>query len=303
MTITSVLEEDKTEIGAIFWQPFKIVILWELIEFFDAGKLFGAVYRLSSFGQKTEGYQRIVTPAQNHEENKELINYVCAELARLDLPTSLASAREVQTILHMQAKPYQGDVKKLPGEWLEINPLALSQYRSHAIALLGRLKDELSIKKVMIFPSNKVGYFDGSSSMFSSAVRDSFVSAQHDMDESEKCFALNRHTACVFHLMRAMEAGLNLLGKDLGVSVGQNWNTALDEIEKEIRSRNRGTHGPQWKIDEPFYSEAATHFRFVKNAWRNYVAHLHESYDEERAKGILNSVSDFMRHLATRLHE
>ena len=122
------------------------------------------------------------------------------------------------------------------------------------------------------------------------------------MGEAGKCFALARYTACVFHLMRILEAGLNALGDSLGLTVATNWNRAITDIETEIGARSYATH-PGWRTDEPFYSEAATHFRMVKNAWRNHTMHIKERYDEERARSVLNSVSDFMRHLAGRLHE
>ena len=103
--------------------------------------------------------------------------------------------------------------------------------------------------------------------------------------------------------MRIMEVGLNTLGGALGLPVASNWGRAIEDIEREIKSRSVRTHGQQWKTDESFYSEAATHFRMVKNAWRNHTMHGKQQYDEERTKDILGSVSGFMCHLAQRLHE
>jgi hypothetical protein len=75
-------------------------------------------------------------------------------------------------------------------------------------------------------------------------------------------------------------------------------------MEKEIRSRTKETHGEDWKnIDEPFFSEAATHFRFLKNGWRNHAMHARVKYTEEEADEIYRSVRALMRHLSERLCE
>lgn len=65
------------------------------------------------------------------------------------------------------------------------------------------------------------------------------------------------------------------------------------------RSHKR-THGAD---EEQWFAEAATHFRTIKNAWRNYAMHGRDAYDEPRAKAIFESVKAFMQHLATRLSE
>jgi len=102
--------------------------------------------------------------------------------------------------------------------------------------------------------------------------------------------------------MRIMEVGLNVLGAVFGISVVKNWHTAITDIENEIVFWSRNP-SPGWKAAKPFYAEAATHFRWVKDAWRNHTMHIKERYDEQRAQDIFNGVSAFMRHLATKLHE
>ncbi len=105
--------------------------------------------------------------------------------------------------------------------------------------------------------------------------------------------------------MRLLEVGLSSLATGLGISMTtENWNTILNDIENEIRTRNKATHGQSWKDkDEPFFAQAATHFRLVKNAWRNHAMHGKEKYTDEEAKEIYDSVRSFMRHLSDRLSE
>lgn len=123
--------------------------------------------------------------------------------------------------------------------------------------------------------------------IFEHSASAAFPSAEVDMDEAVRCFALERYTASVFHCMRVMEVGLAALSRALNLDLSENWNRALDLIEKDIRSRNSSAHDPSWREDERFYSGAAVHFRLIKNAWRNHVIHKQDHYDERRSRQVL----------------
>ena len=58
-----------------------------------------------------------------------------------------------------------------------------------------------------------------------------------------------------------------------------------------------------WKEQQEYFSQAASHFMFLKDAWRNYTAHARGKYTEEEADMIIVNVRAFMQKLATRLHE
>jgi hypothetical protein len=60
---------------------------------------------------------------------------------------------------------------------------------------------------------------------------------------------------------------------------------------------------PDWKEQQRFYSQAASHFAVLKNAWRNYTMHSRSIYTEKQAEQIFESVKSFMQVLAERLHE
>ncbi len=135
---------------------------------------------------------------------------------------------------------------------------------------------------------------------FGLEVENAFPSSIYDISEAARCRALYRWTACVMHLMRVLEVGLAELAKFAHVLPGENWNTLLNQIEAELKKVAKKTHSAE---DEQFAAEAATHFRSIKNAWRNHSMHAREKYDEERAIAIYESIRSFMRHLSTRLSE
>ena len=135
----------------------------------------------------------------------------------------------------------------------------------------------------------------------------SFPSTKWDALESLRAYALERHTSCVFHLMRVLELGLTALGAMFGVSLAhKNWEPAISEIEKKIRDiRNdpNWSTKPTHKEDLEFYAQAASHFRVLKDAWRNYTAHARGRYDEPECMEMLINVRGFMQKISERLHE
>ena len=135
-------------------------------------------------------------------------------------------------------------------------------------------------------------------SPFGTAIEDAFPDASADILEAARCRALGRWTASVMHLMRAMEVGLAALAAHHDLRADNNWNQTLNQIEASTRSVNRREHGAE---AEQWAAEAATHLRFVKNAWRNHAMHPRASYSEERAITIYESTAEFMKHLAQKL--
>ena len=138
--------------------------------------------------------------------------------------------------------------------------------------------------------------------LFGRQVSEAFPSAVDDIEEAGKCFALNRGTACVFHLMRVLEVGLYALANAMQIqNIEENWHNAIEQIEKAIRGVLRQT--AEQKSDLAFYSEAVTYFFNVKEPWRNRTAHTGHIYTEEKAEQVFNSVRGFMQALSTRLTE
>lgn len=170
--------------------------------------------------------------------------------------------------------------------------------------LSDRITDELQGFHFFEVSADKVAYYEPAAPLFGDLVELSFPSASPEIQEAGKCFALGRYSATVYHLMRALEVGLQCMAKPHGVTfINTNWQNVLDQIEKHVNAMSSVTHGPDWKTQQQFFSEACVHFRMLKNAWRNYAMHLHERYDEERALEIWQSVRAFMRHLAKELQE
>lgn len=168
----------------------------------------------------------------------------------------------------------------------------------------GRIHDELSTTSVFVVGSDLAKYLDDSVAPFGDDVAVKFPSAAYDIVEATKCFGLRRSTASVTHLMRALEVGLAVVGAQFGVNTDyKNWQNVIDEIESKVRAINSTSHGAGWKGDQEFFAGAASHFRMLKDGWRNHAMHVRAKYTEEEAEDIYRSTRAFMRHLSSRLSE
>ncbi len=173
--------------------------------------------------------------------------------------------------------------------------------------LQGNIQHHLTRDLFLCIQKPKIDYLSRPREIFGEEVFKSFPSASYDLLESSRCFALDRWTASVFHLMRSLEAGLSVLGQRFGVSLAHtNWAPAIEQIESRIRDMYKDPLWkamPDYKEQQEFYAQAASHFGILKDAWRNYTAHARGKYDEREAADIITSVRAFLQKLAPRLHE
>jgi HEPN domain-containing protein len=168
-----------------------------------------------------------------------------------------------------------------------------------------RIADEMRSASFLFVKPDHVEFYKQDEPLFGPEVSIAFPTAILDIEEAGKSFALNRYTACVFHLQRAMETTLTVFAANVGVPPQSNpsWGSILGKIDAELKLRFPD-RSPEFNAQKDFYLEAAAMLRIVKDAWRNPTMHVDKIYDEERAKEILDAVKSFMRKLANGgLHE
>jgi hypothetical protein len=160
------------------------------------------------------------------------------------------------------------------------------------------IRAEMSSQLFMrIFP-DRVDFYQ-QEEFFGPKVELNFPSAKRDNKSAGSCYACDRNTACVMHLMRVLEVGMNTLAATLKVSFERrNWENVINDLDTEIKKINGPHAGADWKNKQQFYAEAAKEFRYFKDAWRNHAMHYREHYDAIEALSILNHTKEFMKHLA-----
>jgi hypothetical protein len=163
--------------------------------------------------------------------------------------------------------------------------------------------NELGSDLIFRIAPTKIDYFE-KDDLFGSEVTGSFPSAVEDVRNAGTCFAVEQWDASVFHLMRVLERGLRVLATKFTIPFqNTTWHTVIEQIEKSVRKMD-SSFGPDWKEQQKFYSQAASQFMFLKEAWRNHIMHLGDVYDEGKALSVLTHVRMVMRALAEGdLHE
>jgi len=141
--------------------------------------------------------------------------------------------------------------------------------------------------------------FYGQPILFGEAVAAKFKEARMDVEHAGNCLALGEPTACVFHLMRAMESVVRKLGERLKVTINpkDTWGIILKNMDKGIEALPEKNKREKRKKEQ--WSECRANLWHVKQAWRDNSMHAKITYSDREAREILERVRSFMQHLAT----
>jgi hypothetical protein len=167
------------------------------------------------------------------------------------------------------------------------------------MAFRGNLIHEFTESLFLRLPPESKHFFMGS--QFTKQSIDAFIAANRDMEAASRCLAFDEWDAVVFHCMKVFEVGIVVVADKFGVRhAHQNWQNIINDIQGKVKGICEASHGQDWKKEEQFYSGVVSHFQFTKNAWRNYVMHLREHYDQREASQVFTNVRDFMDRLSQR---
>jgi hypothetical protein len=286
----------------IDWRPGKLWSLWDIMHKIRAAEFFKAYERVSTYHQMLvfmEGRTPPVTPAVtriDHDNLIERLTLLNEELTALGMVSCTIGIKHAIEIL--KACPL-GDV--INGEQrVNISPPDVGRLRNYLGQATSRIADDFALQTLLVISPSTLSYYE-QPKLFGDIVFTNFSSANDDITEAGTCFALGRGTACVMHLMRVLEAGLNALVNVLQVNTKDDWGSKIRDVNIALSARAT-QKGPKLPDDE-FYAEAAAQFEFLKRAWRNPSMHLDRSYSIARAEEILLAVKSFMAVLATKLSE
>jgi len=167
---------------------------------------------------------------------------------------------------------------------------------NHLETLASSFATELRKELVFRIADERRKYFE-KVDLFGLRVNTAFPSCVAEITNAGNCYALEQNEASAFHSMKILERGLGVLAKKFGVDFSHtNWHNVIEQIEKQIRNMDF-SFGADWKEQQKFYSQAATHFMFLKDAWRNHIMHVRDVYDEGRALSIFSHVRELMQAL------
>lgn len=217
-------------------------------------------------------------------ETQQRMDELCTELEALRLPYSARSAARLITSFAGKA----GDL----GE--RVRDLAL------------RMKDELEESVFLRIGTEQTQLYTDPCKGWGPVV-DRFGCAL-DIEEAGKCFALERFTSSVFHLMRVTEhAVLELqcfLDKPDPKAHFGSVLARLDNLQNKTGFKDLPRHLQPYR---EFLGAILPQLHAVKNSWRNKVSHVGgkivptDGFTPEMALDVYNATFSLMKNLATGL--
>lgn len=216
-------------------------------------------------------------PSINH-----MLGTVLPHITRLDLPHSLKRL-----------------VRLGGGTNGSIAAQDLNQVCTGVDELCVTIQDEVGEKFILLLEPETVPLLT-SLHPFGPKVTEAFPSAAADVLESARCLALDRHTASVFHSMRAVEVALKslLLCLELPEPSSRNWGAYLSAIRDERMRRG----GAKWS-ESVFFQDIYARLDAIRDAQRNPTMHLDTIHTAADAKLIFESTRALMEKLANRINE
>ncbi len=298
MTSTITLAQESAKAPVWDVPPFQIVSLLEMLEhranlFYTLTRRLGVLQLGIRDAIKRRGSDAL--PEKSEADMVRVIikrlKAVCDEFEFSRVMERLYSLNGDEPLL----QPLRGD------------PFTLTSLKFELGELNNEIARTLGEKKFMMIPADEVGYHENPD-LFGPEVAARFPNANKEITEAGSCYATGNCTACVFHLMRALEYGLRALARRLKVPFPKTfelktWDELIKDVEKEIQKIINKPKTAQRTKDLVFYNGAAAQFRYFKDAWRNHVMHTRASYDEHQAMSVMVHVREFMQHLAIRLKE
>lgn len=202
-------------------------------------------------------------------------------------------------------KGVEMEVRQLRAFLISKAPFDRAEARIRVQCLRDHIRNEMEQTLFFCVPAQKQEFYTRRQ-LFGPEVEKKFGKASGDIEEAGKCLAVGRYTACVFHLMRIMERGVQFLGTKMQVPLAgeKEWGTILNLVNGKLNQMTNAATGrltPTKKARRDKYAAAVVHLTNVKNAWRNRVMHPKDSYLEEEAEEVFRFVRTYIRYLARAL--
>jgi hypothetical protein len=268
-----------------------IVSFWEIMRQHNVWQLTSLIAHLKDLefqGKVFDGQGQTTIPRELVEKAYQpLVQLVRKECERLELQPAIERCDKFTVALRDSS------------QWREA--------ANQATVLREVIQSELQYRRFAFVTREKGEIWDKKASAWA-AVWQKFPEAKEDSESAVDCYALEQNTACVFHLMRVAEFGLRALAKKLNVKLTDKkapqpvefatWEKVLNGIRGKLQAAHAMAKGERRKRKLQFYSDAADQCSYIRDLWRNEVAHTRTSYNDGEALGVMTRVRQFMELLA-----
>lgn len=267
--------------SAIFHKN-KLISSWDLVKQFDPS-LFAVLIRSLALISRGE------SPDKNgpfRSVNDQTTGDAGAILRGFGLN---ASAQSVDRIVH---ELQNEAVDSVPHEWVKDSTQELS----------GRIVDELKSQFFLFLPAEDAAMYSQPRKGWE-LILEVFPASCDDVIEMNKCFALERYTASIFHCLLVVEHGLISLGRRIGATdPKEGWDATCKRLESIVKA---GHIACPSGLSFAFLEQVNALIQSMKHAWRNKINHsagkpvvVHSDFSGEIAREIVMASRALMRTLA-----
>lgn len=208
------------------------------------------------------------------------------------LTSTYAAAQRTNACLEKLGRPEEGQDVFFPEE-------GCKRFFHHLMDITSRLRDDADSRLYyQIAPANET-HLEPNSDHFGKDAARAFGNAVEDIAEAAACLALERPTACVFHLMRALEVAVAVVAVKLNASIvdqhgrGLAWGIIAKNMKDKIDKMTKGSD------EQAKWYAVQNLLEGVNRAWRVPTAHPKKTYTLDEARRVFDATRGFMQELAT----
>jgi hypothetical protein len=188
----------------------------------------------------------------------------------------------------------------------ETTDIHYEDFVSQTRAVHEALWRELSRQRVYCYPPEKADALVKMGQEWS-AVFKAIPAVEVDIRSGLDCWAMGHNVASIFHIMRAMEVGVQQFAKRLSVNIVRlnpgkhvrelTWDQILNEMTAPIKALAQGTVSQKRRAEK--FKAAQSYLYGVKDAWRNPIMHPRpEGYSDQQTNDVINHARAFLTELA-----
>ncbi len=202
----------------------------------------------------------------------------------VQLASSIAEKLDLQSTKHQIKTLLRDGAIQMP----------LEHFLDDIAQLRVRLEEDLQ-SKYFLFVSPGIEKYWEQKDLF--GLGKNFPGAHKDIESAGNCLVVGQGTACVFHLMRAMEVAVRKLSKRLKITITPQttWRQLTGHMDGTIKAMPEDSQAKKAKKNA--WEAARANLHHIGSVWRNGTMHPAKSYTPSQALDVFNAVRVFMGDL------
>jgi hypothetical protein len=278
-----------------FGPPRRLWSLWDTMHKLKSDLFFKAYEHATAFHQTLSILHgnKISMPKRDLEEKITRFDGFATELTALGLTGAALCVARTLEILRTGSTEDQ----EIPGQ-VVFSPQDAARLQNSLSQCTSRIPDDLT-GQVLLALDPRRSHLYQDPRPFGDEVFEAFSAARMDIEDAAKCLSLERGTACVFHIMRALEGAASVIADKIGAAIqdqygrGLPWGVIADNMKPKIDAMARGSE------EQISWYRVQQDLVVINRAWRVPTNHPKESYSPDEAQEIFDATKAFMKELAS----